>query len=129
MPIEISNDTLKKMRKALPETPAQRRSRFVSEYAIPEYDANVLTSEKDNADYFEECITLGGKPKKVSNWIMGELLRECSQAKIPISDNPVPPEYLISLLSMIDKGLINGKIAKSVFSEMFTSGKQSRNNC
>ena len=123
MPIEISSDTLKEMRKALPETPAQRRSRFVSEYAIPEYDANVLTSEKDNADYFEECITLGGKPKKVSNWIMGELLRECSQAKIPISDNPVPPEYLISLLSMIDKGLINGKIAKSVFSEMFTSGK------
>ena len=122
MPVEVSQETLERLRNSLPETPSQRRARFVSEYGIPEYDVNVLTLDRNCAEYFENCVKSGGEPKKVSNWIMGELLRECSQARIPIADNPVTPEHLAALLSLIDDGTINGKIAKSVFSEMFTSG-------
>ena len=122
MPVTMKDDFLAEMRRKLPETPSQRQRRFVSNYAIPEYDATVLTLDKGCADFFDECVNLDADPKQVSNWIMGELLRECSQAKVSISDNPITPAYLVSLLAMINKGTINGKIAKSIFSEMFTSG-------
>ena len=123
MPIEIGEDLLADLKKAVPETPSQRRARLISDYAIPKYDANVLTADKDCADYFEACIKAGGDPKKISNWIMAELLRECSQAKIPIKSSPITPKNLVALLSMIDSGKINGRIAKIVFGEMFSSGK------
>ncbi len=123
MPVEISSDYLEKLKKEVPETPAQRCARFIREFAIPEYDASVLTSNKSCADYFEKCISFGSDAKKTSNWTMVELLRELSQANKTFDQCPVNPENFAELIKLIDNKTINGKIAKAVFSDMFSSGK------
>ncbi len=122
MPIQVSDEMLAEIRSAVPETPAARRQRCEEEYGIPAYDANVLTLEKDCADYFERCVAAGGPAKTISNWIMVELLRELSQSDTAIADCPVSPENLAALIGLIDKNVINGKIAKTVFVEMFKTG-------
>ncbi|MFT5127050.1 MAG: aspartyl-tRNA(Asn)/glutamyl-tRNA(Gln) amidotransferase subunit B [Rhodothermales bacterium] len=123
MPLALTEERIAKIRATLPETPAKRRDRFVSEYGLPEYDAGVLTAEKAYAEYYEAAVKAGGNPKKTSNWIMSELLRELSQANTDIADCPITAENLAALLGLVDKGTINGKIAKEVFAEMFESGK------
>ncbi len=123
MPIEISSDYLKELRKAVPETPGQRCARFIQEFSIPEYDASVLTSDKICADYFEECIHFGSNPKKTSNWIMVELLRELSQSNKTFSQCPISPKDFAELILLITDNTINGKIAKTVFNDMFSSGR------
>lgn len=123
MPMQLSDELLQEIRASAPTSPRERRQAFVRQYAIPEYDAGVLTQDQACADYFETCVKLGGKPKKISNWIMAELLREISQAGIPFAASPIQPAALVSLLNLVDNGTINGKIAKTVFEEMFASGK------
>ncbi len=123
MPIRITDETLEAIRKSLPETPADKRKRFVSEYKIPEYDATVLTADKAIAAYFENCVTHGGSAKKIANWMMSEFLRELAQANISVETSPVKPESFAALIKLIEAGTINGKIAKVVFAEMFSSGK------
>ncbi len=111
------------VRQSLPEMPEQKRDRFVREYEIPEYDAGVLTTSKALADYFETCVKLFPQPKTVSNWIMGDLLRELKNNGKDIDDCPVTPERLTDLLKLIDDGTISGKMAKTVFEEIYRSGK------
>ncbi|MCH6579957.1 MAG: Asp-tRNA(Asn)/Glu-tRNA(Gln) amidotransferase subunit GatB, partial [Nitrospinae bacterium] len=111
------------VRQSLPELPEQKRKRFVTEYRLPEYDAGVLTRSKALADYFESCVKLFDQPKTLSNWIMGDLLRELKNNDQDIEDCPVTPERLTDLLKLIDDGTISGKMAKTVFEEMVASGK------
>jgi len=111
------------IQQSLPEMPEQKRERFVSDYGIPEYDAGVLTTSKALADYFETCVKLFDKPKIISNWIMGDLLRELKNDDKEIDDCPVTPERLADLLKLIDDGTISGKMAKTVFEDMYQSGK------
>ena len=111
------------VRQSLPELPEQKRKRFVTEYRLPEYDAGVLTRSKALADYFESCVKLFDQPKTLSNWIMGDLLRELKNSDQDIDDCPVTPERLTDLLKLIDDGTISGKMAKTVFEEMVASGK------
>ena len=111
------------IQQSLPEMPEQKQNRFVSEYEIPEYDAGVLTTSKPLADYFETSVKLFDQPKTISNWIMGDLLRELKNDNKEIDDCPVSPEQLIDLLKLIDDGTISGKMAKTVFEEMYQSGK------
>ena len=108
----------------LPELPEAKKERFVREYGIPEYDAEVLTSSKPLANYYEACLQGYAKPKIVSNWIMSELLRELKRDEREIEECPVPAPNLAQMLKLIDEGLISGKIAKSVFEEMYRTGKK-----
>ena len=121
IPVVIEKEWIEKIRESLPELPDARRERFVSEYGLPEYDAVILTASRDLADYFEAAAAGGGNAKKVSNWMMTELLRELKGEDV--STCRVQPAQLGALLQMIDKGTISGKIAKTVFLEMMESGK------
>lgn len=121
VPIEISDVWVDEIRKTLPELPDDRKSRFISQYELPDYDAAILTSDRALADYFESSLTHGATPKKVSNWIMTELLRELKGESIETCK--VTPPQLGGLIAMIDSGTISGKIAKTVFFEMMASGK------
>ena len=121
VPVSVSQEWIDEISTTLPELPDARKSRFVEEYELPEYDAGILTSERELAEYFEESLVGGATPKKVSNWIMTELLRELKGESIETCR--VTPTQLGGLVIMIDKGTISGKIAKTVFLEMMTSGK------
>jgi len=123
VPLIIPQELIEEVRKTLPELPDAKRDRFVREYGIPVYDAEVLTTSKDLAHYFEACVEAYPQPKTVSNWIMTELLRELKYSGHEIVDCPIPPDRLAGLLKMIDHGTISGKIAKTVFEEMYRSGR------
>lgn len=123
LPIYISEDIIEKYRRELPELPIARARRFQIEHALPEYDAQVLTQEKSLADYYEEVAKVSQNFKASSNWIMSELVRELNQANKEIKDCPIKPEQLGRMIGLIDKGTISGKIAKSVFQEMWQSGE------
>ena len=124
VPIVIEAAWIEDIKKTLPELPVERRDRFVRDYQIPAYDAEVLTSSKPLASYFEECVKLGAKPKAASNWTMGELLRLLNESKKEIEACPITPSALAKMLQLVDGGVISGKIAKKVFEEMYTSGKE-----
>ena len=124
VPIVIDTAWIEDIREILPELPVERRDRFVRDYHIPSYDAEVLTTSKPLASYFEECVKLYSKPKAASNWIMGELLRLLNESKKEIEECPITPSSLANMLKMVDWGVISRKIAKKVFGEMYTSGKE-----
>ena len=124
VPIEIDREWIERVREGLPELPEARKARFVRDYKIPEYDASILTSSRELADYYEECVGLYNKPKAIANWIMSELLRELGEKGIGIKECKVPPEHLAEMLALIDKGSISGKMAKEIFVEMFKKGKK-----
>ena len=107
----------------LPELPWARRMRFIRDYELPEYDASLLTDTQELADYFEAAVREYGQAKTVSNWVMGELSRLMNATGIGIERVKVSPGDLAAMLTMIDKGTISGKIAKTVFEEMFAEGK------
>ena len=107
----------------LPELPEKKRERFIQNYKIPEYDAGVLTASKEIADYYEKSASLYPEFKVISNWVMGELLRELKNAGQKINESPIKPEDLVELLKLIDKGTLSAKMAKTVFEEMYQSSK------
>jgi aspartyl-tRNA(Asn)/glutamyl-tRNA(Gln) amidotransferase subunit B len=128
VPVLVNADWIQQAAKALPEGPTGRRDRFVDEYMIPKYDADILTSEKSLADYFEAVVTsLRSKTvenfKLVSNWTMGDVLRVVNTDKVDVAKFPVKPEDLGEMINLIADGTISGKIAKDVFEEMLTSGQ------
>lgn len=122
LPIVVESSWIEKVRKSLPEMPRQRAERFKADFSLPEYDANILTQERELADYFESVAKLANNPKAASNWIMGELLRELNEAKLDVSANPLKAENLAEMIRLIDNKTISGKMAKEVFTEMFKSG-------
>ncbi len=123
VPIVCDPGWIQKIEKTIPELPEEKRNRFVKDYQIPAYDAGVLTTSRPLSNYFEECVSLFPKPKIVSNWIMGELLRELKNDDKTIQDCPLTPKALTDILKLIDKGSLSGKMAKSVFEEAYKSGK------
>ena len=123
VPLKLDNAWIEGFRANLPELPAVRTKRFVSDYGLPEYDATILTASKNMADYFEVCVKQFDQPKTVSNWVMGELMRELNSSGTDISASPVTPERLVSLLQMVDKGIISLKVAREIFPELYSSGK------
>jgi aspartyl-tRNA(Asn)/glutamyl-tRNA(Gln) amidotransferase subunit B len=122
-PLAVSPEWLAEVRASLPELPAARRKRFVSDYALPEYDAGVLTQERELADYFEEAARESGNAKAASNWIMTELLRKLKEDARPLASAPVAPSSLAALVKLVAAGTISGKIAKDVFGKMWATGE------
>jgi len=123
VPLEIPAEWLQEIQKRLPELPEEKRERFVREYEIPEYDARVLTSSRALADFFESCVREYRRPKVISNWIMGDLLRELRLSGMEVEESPLKPYQLSKMIRMIDEGIISGKIAKTIFEEMYRTGR------
>jgi len=123
LPLVIHNDWIQQIRSDLPELPDDRRQRFVDQYDLPAYVADVLTSAKETADYFEACLKKGVPAKPVSNWVMGPLMAVLNTSGKTISDSPVSEEHLAELVLLIEDGTISGKIAKTVFEEMVQFGQ------
>jgi aspartyl-tRNA(Asn)/glutamyl-tRNA(Gln) amidotransferase subunit B len=127
-PVFVSDQWIQNVEKGLPEHPTARRDRFISQLGLPPYDADVLTSEKGYADYFESVLkelhTISNEhPKQVSNWVMTEVLRVVSEQKINIDQFPVSPDNLAKMIRLIHDGTISSKIAKEVFGEMLASNE------
>lgn len=123
VPVLVDEKWISDVEKTLPELPTARRDRFVHEYKLPKYDADILTTEKELADFFEGAISnLKTKSeenyKLASNWTMGDVLRVVNDEKIALSDFPVSPAHLGEMINLITNGTISGKIAKDVFEEM-----------
>ena len=121
--LAVSQEWIERIKESLPELPDDKRQRFLTEYKIPEYDAGVLTSSKELANYYEECVKHHPDPKMVSNWVMGEVLRELNERKVEIEEFRVNPKNLAGLLKEIDNGTISGKMAKEIFTEIAETGK------
>jgi len=124
VPLRIDERWIEEIRASLPELPDKKRERFIHQYQIPEYDAEILTSTKAMAHYFEETVSLFPEPKTVSNWIMVELLRELKRDEREIDQCPITPKHLAGMLWLIKNGMISGKIAKDVFEEMYRTGEE-----
>lgn len=130
-PLVLNREWVEEIRSKLPELPEARRDRFVAEYSLSLYDANLLTSSRAMADYFEACQRVGAlhslslpkRAKTVSNWLLGEFSRLLNTTNTEISDCRVSPEQLCQLLDLIHKGSISSTSAKVVFEEMFNTGK------
>ncbi len=119
VPIMVEQKWIDEIRSSLPELPDIKRERFVSEYGLTEHDADLLVSEKALSDWFEEAVKLGGQPKAVSNWMMGDLMRLLNAENKSIEECPLTPKQLVGMLKLIENGTISGKIAKTVFEEMY----------
>jgi aspartyl-tRNA(Asn)/glutamyl-tRNA(Gln) amidotransferase subunit B len=122
LPLTVDDGWIEEIRKTLPELPAEKMERFMTEYNLPKYDVEILVSDRELAHYFEETIKLFPEAKTVSNWIMTELLRELKDGNISPKDSPITPARLAELLTLIKDGTISIKIAKEIFPEMYKAG-------
>ncbi|MFA5779013.1 MAG: Asp-tRNA(Asn)/Glu-tRNA(Gln) amidotransferase subunit GatB [Elusimicrobiota bacterium] len=122
-PVEIDEKFLEEIKKSLVELPEVRKKRFIEKFGFSDYDAGVLTSEKSLADYFEDVVNIVNEPKLISNWITTELLGKLNAENKDITSSPVSSENLAGMIKLISDGTISGKIAKTVFEQMYNTGK------
>jgi aspartyl-tRNA(Asn)/glutamyl-tRNA(Gln) amidotransferase subunit B len=121
--IDIDPNWTQEIKQQLPELPHIRKERFIREYKIPEYDAEIITKSKELADYYEETVKYVKNPKQVSNWIMGDVLRKVKEKNIKITSLKIKPKDLAQLIKFINSGSISNNIAREVLNEMFNEGK------
>jgi aspartyl-tRNA(Asn)/glutamyl-tRNA(Gln) amidotransferase subunit B len=121
LPLELEESFVAGIKAGLPELPAQKRKRFVEVLGLSEYDASVLASDKDRADYFEAVIE-GGDAKLAANWVNNELFGRLNKEGLAITESPVSPSQLGGLVDLIKDGTISGKIAKDVFEILWDEG-------
>jgi aspartyl-tRNA(Asn)/glutamyl-tRNA(Gln) amidotransferase subunit B len=126
MPVTFSDEEIEAFRENLPELPETMRERFIADFDITDYDAEVICQTKALALYFEKGAALVKTPKLLANWVISELLRELSDAGIDISECRISPEQFAALIALIENNTISGKIAKDVLAEMFKSGKDAQ---
>ncbi|HEY7307669.1 MAG TPA: Asp-tRNA(Asn)/Glu-tRNA(Gln) amidotransferase subunit GatB [Bryobacteraceae bacterium] len=122
VPLRVTEHWLHEVKSRLPELPSDRRDRFVSEYGIREYDAQVLTLTRETGDYFESAAKVSGDGRNTANWVTGDLMGLLKAAGREISDSPVKPEHLGELIALIHKGELSGKLAKEILPRMFETG-------
>jgi aspartyl-tRNA(Asn)/glutamyl-tRNA(Gln) amidotransferase subunit B len=128
LPLVVASSWIDEVRRTLPELPTTRRERFMSQYQLPAYDAEILTTRRELADYYEAAVrTSPTSPKAISNWMMESVLRVIRDEKLDtglhITAWPCPPEHVGDLVRLVQEGTISGSIAKTVFEEMRTTGK------
>ena len=124
-PLHVEPTWVSQIQSELPELPLEKSRRFVAEYGLTAYTAGVLTSERPVGDYFEAAVQSSPKvpPIKIANWLSGDLFGLLNQAGIEFQDNAIPPEDLARLVEMVETGEVNPTSAKSVMTEMVSSGK------
>ncbi len=123
VPLKVDEAWIEGVRAELPELPEAKRTRFVSQYKIREYDAEVLTASRPLADYFEACVALFPDPRQVCNWVTGEILRVLNQDDLSAEQCPLTPEKLAAMLRLMEEGKISRRIAQAVFEEMCQTGE------
>ncbi len=123
VPMTFDPAVVEEVRSALPELPQEKIQRFVEQYGISEVDAEVLTDSRHMADFYDTAAKSYKDPKTVANWVMGDFMRLLNAKGIEAHDSKITPAALVEMLKLIDDGTISGKIAKTVFDEMFESGK------
>jgi aspartyl-tRNA(Asn)/glutamyl-tRNA(Gln) amidotransferase subunit B len=123
VPLVFDDAWIEAARASLPELPEARRRRFVQEYGLPEYDAAVLTTERAMAEYVDEAMRAHPDTKAVSNWLMGDFQRLLKSEELSVEQVKLRPAQLAEMLQLMEKGVISGKIAKTVFEELFRTGK------
>ena len=123
-PIIISQDKVDKLEANLPEMPIEKRARFVEEYGLSEKDASIIIASKALATFYEEVVKLGGNPKTVSNYILGDLLRLLNSNNMEAEDIKISPQNFVELLKIIEEGKISNTAGKEVFKEMFLSNEK-----
>ncbi len=126
VPLQIDDAWVSRIKADLPELPDQRKERFMDQFELPAYDADVLTSSRELADYFETCVRQVANPKLVSNWVMGNLLGLLNAEGKTIEETPISAGQMAELLKLLNDDVISGKIAKTVFDEMVESGKSAK---
>ncbi len=126
LPLVIEKEWIEKIQNNLPELPSERKERFLKDFKLSDYDANRLVEIKSLGDYFEEAVSKYSDHKKLTNWILGELLRYLGEKNLEITSCPVTADKLVELLELIDKGIISGKIAKTIFEEMCNTGNRAK---
>ncbi len=124
-PLALDRAWIEEIKARLPELPETRRDRFMSRYGLSLYDANLVTSSRAMANYFEDCVSLlnPSKAKTVSNWLLGDFSRLLNATNTTIENAKISPKHLADMLVLTDEGAISGPTAKAVFEEMFHTGK------
>ena len=120
LPLQVTEEWLSSIRSGMPELPAERRQRFIADYGLPEYNAQVLTSSRALSDYFERVASVSGDPKAAANWVITDLLGLLAGREV--SESPVSAERLGELVSLVAKGELSGKMAREIFPKMAETG-------
>lgn len=123
LPVRVLSKDIQRLQSELPELPLVKMEKFTQELNLPMYDALVLTSEKEISEYFEIVAKISNNPKASSNWIMTDLMREINTHGMDFTKIPIKPENLALMIIEIDKGTVSGKIGKTIFTEMWNTGK------
>ncbi|MBR1743782.1 MAG: Asp-tRNA(Asn)/Glu-tRNA(Gln) amidotransferase subunit GatB, partial [Lachnospiraceae bacterium] len=119
LPVQISDEWLQKIRAEQPEFRSEKMERYQKEFGLPEYDADILTSNKHLADIFEETTAICKNPKKVSNWLMVETMRLLKEHDMDVEEIRFSPENLAKLIKLADDKVVNSSVAKEVFEKIF----------
>lgn len=123
VPIVVDPEWVEDIRRNLPELPDARQARLIEQYGLSSYDAGVITASRAMAEYYDNLVTAGAEAKAAANWLMGEVAKHLNASGQSVEECSVTAKALAELISLVDKGTISGKIAKTVFEEMWTSGK------
>jgi aspartyl-tRNA(Asn)/glutamyl-tRNA(Gln) amidotransferase subunit B len=124
LPLHMDDAWRERILAGFPELPLERRHRFVTQYGLPDYDADILTSERALSDYYETAVkAYQGDPKRISNWLMNDVLRMVNEKGISASDLKLTPRYLAEIILLVDKGTINSTTGKSLLDKVENSGK------
>ena len=132
LPLEFDDAFIAAAKKELPELPDEKKARFISQLGLSQYNAAILTAERESADFFEALLTETAKEvgkagkevaKRTANWVISELYGHLNKAGVAIADSPVTPKQGAQLLALVEAGTISGRIAKEVFELMYHSGK------
>ncbi len=126
VPLRISDRWLGEIRAEMPELPTQKRARFIDEFGLREYDADVLTATRSASEYFEKAAAAAGDPRTTANWVMGDVAAALKADDKDFADSPVTGEKLGELLALIGKGELTGKLAKEIFAKMYSTGRSAR---
>lgn len=126
VPVVISDAWLEEIAAELPELPEVRKKQFIDAYGLPEYDAAILTEERELADYFENVVQNNCDAKTASNWMLGDILRVLKDKKITITEFKLPPTNLAELIKLVVDGTISQKVGRQVLDEMIDSGKPAK---
>ena len=123
VPVVLKQDHIDKIKGEIPELPLEKKDRFMKAYQLSEYDASVITADKSLADFFDTCVEAYNDPKKVANWVMGEISRVLNEDLVEISETNLTPDLMVELFKLEADGTISSKIAKEVFDDMYKTGK------
>jgi aspartyl-tRNA(Asn)/glutamyl-tRNA(Gln) amidotransferase subunit B len=124
LPVQIDETWQAAILRNLPELPLERRRRFTSQYGLPEYDADILTGERRLSEYYEATVSAyGGNPKRVSNWLMNDVLRMLNERGLSAGDLRLTPVFLAEIIKQVDSGSINTSTGKSLLEKVESSGK------